>query len=102
MSDLEERLIAEGLCPVCAEMGHNGCATEYAADLRARLAAVEALCDNPHAYVAGERIPVVHVSAVRHALRGEGDRPAEPCPNCGQPVRVEDSHACIVTREGGS
>lgn len=63
MSDLEERLIAEGLCPVCAEMGHNGCATEYAADLRARLAAVEALCDD----LAGD---------IEHS-RVHGDGPAE-------------------------
>lgn len=45
---------------------------------------------------------MAHHPTATGCVCGEGDRRAEPCPNCGQPVRVEDSHACIVTREGGS
>lgn len=44
------------------------------ARLRARLAAVEALCADTTSYLAGTRVPVVWVEHVRAAARGEGDR----------------------------
>ena len=57
------------------------------ADLRARLAAVEALFAH---YDDPEQNVIVYVADVLAAARGEGDRPAEPWPDC--PAHREVQH----------
>lgn len=48
--------------------GNRAMADVEIGQLRARLDAVRALCENPASFVAGDRVPVVYVSAIRAAL----------------------------------